>query len=360
VTSSDTAPRTTEPWARFGQAGERLRRALAEGRIGPAYLLEGPDEEVAREGARLFAAGLLCAADGGRPCLRCDACRRAVSGSHPDLHLQGRDKATVISVEAMEPLLARAHLAPLEGTRQAFVIEPADALAPEGVARYLKTLEEPPLSSTFLLVTARPDRLPDAVRSRCQRVRFAAPSEEAIAARLASDGVDPERARRIARTGGASHARSARIARAGTDEVALALVRAALDPAPAAATSAEAALETLRRGTSAAPPRADAGAEGETPVPAGEAVREALEDLFQVLQALARDRAAGLPGGLPASVDPDAASRALSDWARLSTFVRRNVTPAALVIEATAVLRRAAGVVSPARAPERAPRSSKP
>jgi hypothetical protein len=244
-----------------------------------------------------------------------------------------------VSVEAMEPLLARAHLAPMEGRRQAFVIEPADALAPEGVARYLKTLEEPPLSSTFLLVTSRPDRLPEAVRSRCQRVRLEAPSEEEVAARLATEGVEPERARRIARLCGASHARAARVAAGGIDEVARALVLAALDPAPATATSAEAALETLRRAAGASGPRDDAGA-AEAPSPPGEALREALEDLFHVLQAAGRDGAAGR-GGLLEGVPPGAAAQALSEWARIAPFVRRNVTPAAMVLEGAAVLRRA-------------------
>jgi hypothetical protein len=349
VTSSDRdrpsgAPsrRADDGWARFGAAGRRLARAIAEDRVGPAYLFEGPDEPLCRAAARRFAAGLLCTAPREtRPCDACSACRRAASGSHPDLHLQGRDKATVISVEAMEPLLARAHLAPLEGARQAFVVEPADALAPEGVARYLKTLEEPPLSSTFLLVTARPDRLPDAVVSRCQRVRLDAPGEAEVARALEAEGVPAERARAIARVAGASTARAARIAAAGIDEVASSLVAAALGRAPSCGSAGEAAVERLRR--RAAPgARADEGASDAPPAPAGETLREALDDLFHVLQSLARDRVAGRPAGPLDAVPQDVAAEALAEWSRIAPFVRRNVTPAMLAIEAAACLRRAA------------------
>ena len=147
--SSQSTIEQVDPWARFGASGALLARVARGGRTAPAYVFEGEDREVPRAAARLFASALLCRA-ASRPCGACSTCRRIASGNHPDVHARGRDKATVISVEALAELLERAHGSPLEGDRQVFVIDPADALAPEAVAMYLKSLEEPPATTTFV------------------------------------------------------------------------------------------------------------------------------------------------------------------------------------------------------------------
>jgi DNA polymerase III delta' subunit len=334
VTSSDAAA-----FSRFGSAGDLLGRIAAGGRVAPAYLFDGPDASVPREAARRFAQALVCTAD-RRPCQACSACRRVASGNHPDVHVQGRDRATVISVEALSALLERAHASPMEASRQVFLIEPADAMAPEAVARYLKTLEEPPPTTTFVLVTSRPDRLPDTVRSRCQRLRFPAPTEEEVARRLAAEGVADERAQRIARWASGSTARARRLVALDADLVVDGVIASALGAASTAATTADTVLAALRQraGASVAEGGEDPATEGREGA-AGEALRRALEDVFHALQVVARDRLAGVPGGALASLSPERAGRALERLARLSAHVRRNVSPAALLIEAVAAFR---------------------
>jgi DNA polymerase III delta' subunit len=312
---------------------------LTGGRLAPAYLFDGPDASVPREAARRFAAALVCTS-ASRPCLACSACRRAASGNHPDVHVQGRDKATVISVEALSALLERAHASPMEAGRQVFLIEPAEAMAPEAVARYLKSLEEPPPTTTFVLVTTRPDRLPDTVRSRCQRLRFPAPSEDRIAERLAADGVAPARALRLARWGSGSTARARRLAALDADLALDGLVAAAAGPVSSAATTAETVLAALRRRGATGEEEPGAGEREGSP---GEALRRALDDLFHALQVDARDRLAGRPGGSLSHLSPERAAAALDRLARLAANVRRNVTPAALLIDAVAALRGAPG-----------------
>ena len=343
MTSSDAPTRApSEAWGRLGAAGDLLRRIVEGGRRAPAYVFEGPDLLLPREGARTFAAALLCRA-ASRPCGRCSSCRRVAAGVHPDVHVQGRDKATVISVEALAALLERAHSSPLEGDRQVFVVEPADALAPDAVARYLKTLEEPPVSTTFVLVTAKPDRLSDAVRSRCQRLRFPAPSEGDVVRRLLGEGVEPERARRIARLAGGGLARAVRIARARLDEALDFSVAAALAPDSAAATTADRGLADLRARLAAAGERVDPETAQDAAEPAaGESVRVALEDLLHALVATARDRVAGRGDGPLSAVPVEAAAVAMEAWEDLLPLVRRNLAPVALWTEAVAGLRRAA------------------
>ncbi len=333
-------PEGASLWAPFGDAGALLARVAKGGRTAPAYVFEGEDREGPRAAAKVFAMALLCR-EPSRPCGACSTCRRVASGSHPDVHARGRDKATVISVEALSEMLERAHGSPLEGDRQVFVIDPADALAPEAVAMYLKSLEEPPPTTTFVLVTARPDRLPATVRSRCQRFRFPAPTDAAIAAKLVRDGAEPERAAVLARWAAGSTARGRRLLALAIDEVVDELVRAASGRVSSAATTAESVLADLRtRAGAALEPEAAGEGAADVATPAGEALRRALDDLFHALATVARDRAAGRNSGPLAGLAPAAAARALTQLASLGVDVRRNVSPVSLLIDAVRVLRR--------------------
>ena len=76
---------------------------------------------------------------------------------------------------------------PFEGRRRVVIVDEADAMELSAQNALLKTLEEPPSASTFVLVTRRPDLLLPTVRSRCQRLRFAALGPADIATVLMRD-----------------------------------------------------------------------------------------------------------------------------------------------------------------------------
>jgi DNA polymerase-3 subunit delta' len=78
---------------------------------------------------------------------------------------------------------------PFEGERRVFVIEAAEAMADESQNALLKTLEEPPPFAHLVLITSEPAALAETVRSRCQAVRFAPLTEEAVETRLAELGL---------------------------------------------------------------------------------------------------------------------------------------------------------------------------
>ena len=77
-----------------------------------------------------------------------------------------------IKVDQVREAIERAAYRPFEGRRRVVIIDEADALMIEAQNALLKTLEEPPPASVFVLVTSRPDVLLPTVRSRCQRLRF--------------------------------------------------------------------------------------------------------------------------------------------------------------------------------------------
>ena len=93
-------------------------------------------------------------------------------GSHPDVLTLGLDGDAAITIDEVRQAVGDVRYRPFEGRRRVLIINNADRLVPQRRNALLKTLEEPPAASQFLLVTARPDRLLATVRSRCQRISF--------------------------------------------------------------------------------------------------------------------------------------------------------------------------------------------
>jgi DNA polymerase III subunit delta' len=174
-----------------------------------AYLFSGPAGSGKRTVARAFAAALLTegAADPAA------AAARVQHGAHPDLTWVAPASAAGILVgDVDEAVVAGAARTPFESTRRVFVIEDADELNDQAANRMLKTLEEPPSFAHLILLTSRPGEVLPTIASRCQPVRFDAPSVQEIAARLQRHGVAPELADACARLGLGDAARALALA----------------------------------------------------------------------------------------------------------------------------------------------------
>src|SRR5665811_1485445 len=112
-----------------------------------AYLLHGPPGSGKRAAARGLAAALLCP-DGG--CGTCNSCRRALAGTHPDLVTVERSGAS-LDVDDAREITTRAQKRPLESSRQVLLV-PDVHLALKAAPALLKTVEEPPPSTVFILL----------------------------------------------------------------------------------------------------------------------------------------------------------------------------------------------------------------
>jgi DNA polymerase-3 subunit delta' len=152
-----------------------------------AYLFAGPPGSGKRAAARAFAAELL--ADGAPDAD--DARRRALAdpSPHPDLVWLAPPGTQHLVEEVRGRVITAAAYRPFEGSRRAFVIEAADAMADESQNALLKTLEEPAPFVHLILITSEPAALLETVRSRCQPVRFAPLPEDAVLARLEELGL---------------------------------------------------------------------------------------------------------------------------------------------------------------------------
>src|SRR5436189_3833496 len=155
-----------------------VARAIARDSLPPSLILAGPAGIGKRLVALSAAQALNCQnprewktgdAAGRDACGVCAACTRIVRGVHPDVLIVEPGDTGNIRIEQVRDIVARAAYRPFEGARRVVIIDDADALMPAAQNALLKTLEEPPSASIFLLVTSRPDSLLPTVLSRCPR-----------------------------------------------------------------------------------------------------------------------------------------------------------------------------------------------
>jgi DNA polymerase-3 subunit delta' len=155
-----------------------VSRAVARDTLPPALLFAGPAGVGKRRTAAAIAEAFNClqprsSTDFERDaCGECAACRRIARGVYPDvITLEPSDMGSIKTDDVRE-VIDRAGYRPFEGKRRVVIIDEADALMPAAQSALLKTLEEPPSASVFLLVSSLPDALLPTVQSRCPRLRF--------------------------------------------------------------------------------------------------------------------------------------------------------------------------------------------
>ncbi|MEM7688113.1 MAG: DNA polymerase III subunit delta' [Pseudomonadota bacterium] len=102
------------------------------------------------------------------------------------------DLSKIIRVREIRAMQQRLTTRPTLGRRRAIIIHPADDMNIEAANALLKSLEEPPQGTFFILVTHRPSRLLPTIRSRCRVLRFPVLSENDLAAMLAKEGHAPD------------------------------------------------------------------------------------------------------------------------------------------------------------------------
>lgn len=182
------------------RAVELLARAVARDSVPQSLIFAGPDGVGKRRTAVALAQALNClrpvemasgagrsavplrpSTSSGRPelaegrdaCGACSACQRIARGMHPDvLFVRPDEESGATKIAQVREAVEQAAYRPFEGRRRIIAFDDAESLLVAAQNALLKTLEEPPPSSVFVLITSRPDRLLPTVRSRCPRVRF--------------------------------------------------------------------------------------------------------------------------------------------------------------------------------------------
>jgi DNA polymerase-3 subunit delta' len=169
-----------------------LRAALGNHRLHHALLFTGPSGVGKRMTALALASALNCDQAPGVGCGTCAVCTRIHEGIHPDVITLAREGAAqIVPIETVRSqVIAAVGLPPHEARERVFLIDEANSLQPAAANSLLKTLEEPPARTRFVLMTVAPDQLLPTIRSRCQRVSFSALGAEARKA-MAGGEADP-------------------------------------------------------------------------------------------------------------------------------------------------------------------------
>ena len=168
-----------------------LQSAVTHERLAHAYLFHGEDAV----GKRLTAVRLAQALNCERPpetqgldsCGSCRSCRQIEARTHPDFFIIEPDPEQAtrqIKIEQVREIEHQIMYRPLIGERKICLIDDADRMTIGAANALLKTLEEPPAHSLFLVISSRPAALPATIRSRCQALRFTTPARTQVEAAL--------------------------------------------------------------------------------------------------------------------------------------------------------------------------------
>ena len=187
--------------ALFPWQAEAARDALGRRGTWPhGLLLTGMRGNGKRALAMHFARALLCERPqpDGSACGACPSCGYASAGQHPDLRVldlvevdeEGEAKALAeIRIDAVRDLTAWSLLTSHRGVAKVGIVDPAEALNIAAANALLKTLEEPPPSTFFILVSHHPGQVAPTLRSRCLRLAAPRPSPDQASAWLVAQGV---------------------------------------------------------------------------------------------------------------------------------------------------------------------------
>ena len=185
-------------WPNHGEAWRQWRDALAGERMHHGWLLAGKAGLGKHDFAMAAARALVTEPGVPQP-----------QDNHPDIivltygpkddkgekaQAEGKpfELARSIRIKQIRAMQRRLITRPTLGSKRAIIIDPADDLEKAAANALLKSLEEPPAGTFFLLVTHRPARLLPTIRSRCRTLRFPVLSDAQLGAMLADEGLTPD------------------------------------------------------------------------------------------------------------------------------------------------------------------------
>lgn len=148
-----------------------LENAINNNRLSHAYIFSGPRGTGKTSMARILAKSLNCREGSGvQPCLKCDLCEAIKNGTAMDVI--EIDAASNRGIDEIRQLREQVNFMPAEGKYKVYIIDEVHMLTNEAFNALLKTLEEPPSFTIFVLATTEVQKIPPTILSRCQRLDF--------------------------------------------------------------------------------------------------------------------------------------------------------------------------------------------
>lgn len=160
------------------EAVGQLLSAVRQGKdVHHAWLFTGPPGSGRSQLALAFAAALLCAEDG---CGSCNSCQMIQSKNHPDVQVLNTQRV-LISIDEVTAFIEKSIQMPAIGKYRVMVIEDADRMSERTSNLLLKSLEEPPKGTIWMICAPSEADLLPTIRSRVRRVQLKVPTVEAVA-----------------------------------------------------------------------------------------------------------------------------------------------------------------------------------
>ena len=173
---------------------ELLKSAIQNHNILHSYLFIGPDGIGKSLIAKKFAQMILCEEekDEKKPCHSCKSCLEMESNNHPDFLQINSEDGKSIKIEQVRFLQEKIAEKPVISTKKVYVINDCDLMTREAANSLLKTLEEPPIYATLILITSNESKLLTTIKSRCVKVSFEPIKNETIMQYLKENELDTD------------------------------------------------------------------------------------------------------------------------------------------------------------------------
>ena len=209
----------------FGHATnvEHLKKNIAEQKFPHAVIFSGVEGIGKRLTAEICAAALLCDNQhDGEPCGVCENCRLTAARTHPDFYVvepESTKTARNIKIGQIREMQTEASLRPINSARRVVIIDGAELMNNAAANCLLKTIEEPPSQTIFILLTASRSNLLMTIRSRCITINFDKLSAEQIQRALINQGVDESEAARLSVIADGSFGRALKLKDSGGSQL---------------------------------------------------------------------------------------------------------------------------------------------
>lgn len=164
---------------------DKIKKILLTKRLPHALLFAGPKGTGKTSTARIFSKSINCLNNfyakknnSIEPCNQCPNCKSITAGTSPDVIEM--DAASNRGIDEIREIIDKINFYPLQSRYKVYIVDEAHMLTKEAFNALLKTLEEPPSSTIFILATTEPEKMPNTIISRCLKIIFSKANEEEI------------------------------------------------------------------------------------------------------------------------------------------------------------------------------------